>query len=215
MSGINEIERNYIRKNDVDSPSSKSNYPKILPMTVNGYQVRYNKSYDEIEIGLWDGSRGVARMTMQPAMYNGIKAYSIGLIGLNPEYQGQRIGYELYKGLVTLMGVNLLSVGSHSPGARKLWARLSKDPAISAYGIDVGKTLVFKVKPNKKGNELTSTAKGIKVYSDLEDVPVGLILVKKGSKDDQNLHRMLLAGKSLRKSKPDVFGVTKYPSINH
>lgn len=214
MSEIDEIKRTKIDKDQGYGPLSKRGYGKVLPMTVHGYEIRYRKPEysDYIELGVWDGNKGAATMRISPVMYQGIKAYQVGWVGLNPKYQGQQLGYELYKGLITLMGINLTSTGSHSEGARKLWLRLSQDPKISAYGFDLGRDIVSKVKPDRSGTELRSTKKGVQVYSD-DDGPesVGLILVKRGSTDDAKLDSML---RSKRKKKLDVFGTTRYSPIS-
>lgn len=218
MDKVTEIQRNEIDKNDVEHrlPAARSKYPKVLPMTVHGYEIRYYRQSDgDIDLSVWDGPKGVAKLSISPVRYEDIKAYKVWSVALHTAYQGQQLGYELYKGLVTLMGINLVSVGSHSIGARKLWMRLSRDPKISAYGLDVGNRVVFKVRPDHKRNELKSATPGVKVYSDFDEEPVGLIIVKRGSLDDAKLADLLgRSSRAMKKSKPDVFGNKQHSPID-
>lgn len=190
MTTISELARNEMPRDQERGPLSKRGFDDILPLAVQGYEIRYRKPEfsDHIELGVWDGDRGVAIMRISPASYHGIKAHSVGYIGLNPHYQGKRLGFELYKAMITQLEMTLLSSGSHSPGARKLWLRLSQDPEISAYGFRGD--AVFKVRPNRDATELTSTVSHISVYSNIEDDQTGLILVKKGSSDDAKLDQL-------------------------
>lgn len=212
MDRVTEIARNTITKSDPSGPIGKSRYPKILPMTVHGYEIRYKNTGGQIELSVWDGKIGAANLSITPSMFHGMKVYSVDYVGLNPKYQGQQLGYELYKGLVVLMGINLTSIGSHSVGARKLWLRLSQDPKISAYGFNLYTKEIFNVQPNKGETELKSTKRGIKLYSDYES-EMGLVLTRRGSKDDKKLDKMLK--EPAAKNKPDVFGVTKFRPLDH
>lgn len=54
--------------------------------------------------------------------------------GVTPEYQGQKIGWALYKGLIVYSGINLIA-DEQSLGARKMWAALSQDPAVSVWAL--------------------------------------------------------------------------------
>ena len=228
MSKITELTRNDISKSPPKPFNmKKEGYNDIFPMTVHGYEIRYKKNTfrpREKILSVWDGNTGAAVLMISPVMYQGVRAYEIGSVALNPAYQGQQLGYELYKGLVVLMGINLISLDSHSPGASKLWARLSRDPKISAYGIDVENRIVFNVRSNKRGSELKSSKKGTSIYSDdpYEDNMIGLIMVKRASNDDVKLSKLLKNNKKKNvpdSSKPDmnqsdVFGITKYDPID-
>ena len=121
-------------------------------------------------------------MTLQPVDFKDQEVYQVSWVSVDEDYAGQGVGYELYRGLITLMNISLIQTTSHSTGARKLCARLSQDPKIRAWGFDCDDHLVFDVKPNASGKELTSCRRGIKIY---KDDFIGLALVRRKSRIDK------------------------------
>jgi GNAT superfamily N-acetyltransferase len=59
---------------------------------------------------------------------------------VQPKYQGQGIGYALYKGLIEIEDWTVMS-DDHSKGARKLWSNLNSDPNISVWLYESSSTL--------------------------------------------------------------------------
>ena len=187
MVKIAEIERNYIEKDQLELPRGRGRYKGKLPINVFGYEALYGKgSRGHRAVTLWDGRRCVAELTMEPVTYHGIKAYSVETAMVNPKYQGRGIGAELYKTLVSDMGIVLVSNQSHSPGARKTWLRLSTDPSVNVYGFDLIYNTVFKVGPNRTRTELKG--KGQELY---DSDGTGVVMVRKGSHEDKIMASLL------------------------
>jgi len=237
---INELERNIIKKSDAKLwPYKRSDYTKELPISIGEYDV-LSKTHSQragdnistisgIMVGVFDGETGVANMFISPSDYQGIKCYHVEYTFLNPKYQGQAIGYELYRGVIVLMGIPLITVGSQSPGARKTWLRLAQDPQITAYGLDIDRDIVFNLQANKNQTELKSSGKKIQVY---DNYSTGIILVIKNGPYARKLEKLrretqdrvgyydplfydkLSVDKNIKKpTKPDIFGTKKFDPI--
>lgn len=231
---INELYRNVIKKHEAKLWGyKKSDYTKELPISIGGFDV-LSKSHSQqdihgIMIGVFDGDTGVANMFLSPSDYQGIKCYHVEYTYLNPQYQGQAIGYELYRGVIVLMGIPLITVGSQSPGARKTWLRLAQDPQISAYGLDIDRDIIFNLQANKSQTELKSLGKRIQVY---DNDSIGIILVIKNGPYARKLDRLRretqdrvgfwdpifydklnVGKKAMKPTKPDIFGTKKFDPI--
>ena len=206
------MQRNQVARKYARAPTGKRYYRYKCPFTLGPYKVLYKKPRTgKIEISVWDGDTGVATMTLDPTLYKFQPMYRVAWISVDEDYAGQNVGLELYKGLITIMGVNLIQTESHSPGARKIWSRLSQDPKIRAWGFDTDADIVFKVKPNKSGNELQSCRRGIKIY---QDDYIGLVMAKRNSKIDRFFSAMQTASSlALAKSKPNPWGIKRFSPV--
>jgi hypothetical protein len=212
---INELERNLVTQDQGSSPTIKSGYKYELPIIIGDYDVRYKKARVKggisIRVSVWNGNKGVAELWLDPFDFRGLRVYQVSWAGLDPKYKGQGIGYQLYKGLISIIGLDIIQTTSHSIGARKTWLRLANDPKIVAYGFDWAKEIVFKVQPNKNKTELKSARGGIMLY---DNNTTGLVLVKRNSKDDKFLAGLEAASLYKRDQKgPDVFGIKKFKPI--
>ena len=70
---------------------------------------------------------------------------------------------------------------------------------------------MFKVKPNKSGNELQSCRRGIKIY---QDDYIGLVMAKRNSKIDRFFSAMQTASSlALAKSKPNPWGIKRFSPV--
>jgi len=206
------MQRNQIARKYARAPTGKRYYRYKCPFTLGEYEVLYKKPRTgKIEVSVWDGDVGVATMTLDPFLYKFQPMYRVSWISVDEDYAGQNIGYQLYKGLVSIMGVNLIQTESQSPGARKIWARLSQDTKIRAWGFDTDADLVFKVKPNKSGNELQSCRRGIKIYNDDYS---GIAMVKRNSKIDRFFSAMQTASAlAMGKIKSNPWGIKRFSPV--
>lgn len=208
---VNELDRNDITPDDmwVERGENRSNY-KDTGIVIDDLDVLYKKQKfgNGLFMGVWDGTNLIGEMEIDPVTYQGVKAYSVHHAVIDKEYQGQGIGWALYQGLISILGINLLSNGSHSVGARKMWLKLAQDPKIRAYGFDQKTDQLFIVKPNKQKSELVSAKKGTKLY---DNYGSGLILVKRNGPSDKRLERLLK--QSTIKQPKDPFGTEKFSPL--
>lgn len=228
---ISELERNIITKKDADLwPYKKSSYKGSLPITIGNFEVLFKrhaqKNYNGILIGVWDDTVQVANMFITPEEFQGIKCYAVQYTAISPNYQGQNIGYELYRGLIVLTGIPLITTGSQSRGARKLWLKLAQDPQIKAFGFSLDKLankIIFDLQPNKNQTELKSKSAKIMVY---DNWSTGIILVIKNGPYDRKLDKIKRVTQTKAgyfdkdyfnkskepktKKKPDIFGISSY-----
>lgn len=211
---IDELTRNTVKKDAGGGPKRAASYKNELPLVIGDFSVKYKKPNGKngsIHIGVFDGNKGVAEMWLDPHQFHGLRVYQVAWAGLDPAYSGQGIGYQLYLGLISILGINIAQTTSHSIGARKTWLRLAKDPKIVAYGFDQDRGIIFHVEPNKAKTELKSAKKGIMLYDNSD---TGMVLVKRNSKDDKYLAGLVAATLHKRGySEPDIFGVKKFKDI--
>jgi len=208
---INEIERNTLKKKDV--VLIKDTKPKDrLPFKINGYDVCFKQSIYNTLVTVWNDNEIIAKISMKKTPYGFYKVFSAGV---KPFYQGNRIGENLYRNLITKADISLISSDSHSPGARKLWLRLARDPEISAWGFDKtqhyegrsGFIEIFPVTKSKESEELTGVDR--EVYTsepDVEERFPSIVLTKRNGPVDRKLTE--LSTKKIRDfnvSEKDVF----------
>lgn len=213
---INELEYNGVEvNNDAPEPKDKHLYTKELPITIGNFDVRYfyyrKRKNRDINVTVWDGDIGVVDMWLQPTVFAGLPVYQVTWVGTNPKYKGQGIGYQLYMGLIRIIGLSIVQTTSHSVGARKMWLKLAREPKIKAYGFDAPNGIVFDVAPNAKQTELRSTKRAIKLYNNDN---TGMILVKANSKADKLFAALQKASAiKLKDEGPNVFGLKTFKPL--
>lgn len=210
---IDEIYYGHIDKDEAVLAVKKNSSWKSIPIYIDDYSVYKSMDGDELSLVVWDATnrKAVMQLLLKPKKWQGINAYAVQSAYVAMAYQGQGIGFALYKGLIDLYDITLLSLGEHSIGARKLWMYLAKDPKIHAYGFDVLSSRVWDLSIDKKKKELKSIAGYPKVYGD-NDPYNGIILAKRNGINDKKLQVLLRASKS--KPKPDVLGMTKFDDLS-
>ena len=115
-------------------------------------------------------------------------------------YQGQSLMWALYYGLITHTGRNLMSHGSHSPGAAKTWSRLGESKGVRIWALD-NPILISQVYPTiSTASELTVTINGgvNSVYKSSLDLT--LLAVSRGSGVDKLLEK--IATKTQQRENP-------------
>lgn len=228
---ISELERNVITRGEAAFyPFPRKKFTGELPFNIDSYDILYKKHAQQgisgIVVAVFDEEKLVANLFLTPFDYLGIKCYNVEYAAVSPEYGGQNIGYELYRGLVVLSAIPLISVVSQSKGARKLWLKLAQDPKITAYGFTIEDKVVFHLQPNKTQTELKSLKAKVKLYDNYDS---GMILVIKGGPLDRKLSKISSASqkkfgyfdkeefgkvsKMATASKPDIFGIKKYKPL--
>jgi hypothetical protein len=210
---IDELKYNDVQaKHTAPDPTDKHKYKKVLPFTLDDYEVRYNKSANgDINVTVWDGDVGVADMWLEPRKFAGLQVYQVSWVGTSHAYQGQDVGYQLYIGLISIMGVTIIQTTTHSTGARKLWLKLANETKIQVYGFDLRNGIVFHVAPNIKNSELRSTKRKIKLYNNYK---TGMVLVKINSRADKLFSALEKASTiKLKGRDPNVFGVRSFKPL--
>lgn len=71
--------------------------------------------------------------------YRGVQAVSADINSTEAETLAQ----SFYRRLITRAGVNLYTSGTQSPGAAKLWSRLSTSAGVQVWAVRVGQTVKF------------------------------------------------------------------------
>jgi hypothetical protein len=209
---INELEYNAVELKHAEGPTGKGTYKNILPITLSDYDVRFQRKRDgDINVTVWDGRKGVADMWLEPRKFAGLQVYQVKWVGNDVKYKGQGVGYQLYIGLISILGLNIVQTTSHSVGARRMWLKLAQEPKIQAYGFDAPNGVVFHVTSNKTQTELQSTKRGIKLYNNDN---TGMILVKTNSKADKLFTALQHVSEIKQKGKePNVFGVKDFKPL--
>lgn len=108
-------------------------------------------------------------------------------------YQGQSLMWALYYGLITHTHRNLMSHGSHSPGAAKTWSRLGESKGVRIWALD-DPLLISQVYPTiSTASELKVTINGRvnSVYKSSLDLT--LLAVSRGSIVDKVLEKIAVA----------------------
>jgi len=181
-----------IRKSDIKlSWRFNKNWNK-LPFRVSNYPVYVdskNKKYRIVYIYDHANRKQVCKLTLHPVTFNGILSYSVDSAYVDPDYQGKKIAFNLYKNLLIKYNINLLTVGSHSPGAKKLWNDLANDKLISAYGIKADGTKVWRCKSDNSKKRIRSIGKNPNVYTGCEGV--GIFLTKTNSISESCLETLI------------------------
>jgi len=215
---IKEISYGYIEKDDEPTLGTKKKKSwKKIPLYIDYYEVykmNISSSWDaEFILKVWDpkNKQVVMELTLMPRRWENINAYAVYSAYVALKYQGQGVGFALYKGLIELYDLSLLSVGEHSIGARKLWMYLGQDPKIRAYGFHPEKQKAWKVAPDNKKKQLKTIGKNPPVYGN--DNGHGIILVKKNGVHDKKLQEFLKRKKN--KPKGDVLGTTQFYDIGY
>ncbi len=183
---INELTSNTVKKddnNDIEFDGFSKKDKKVLPFKIDNFDVLLSgKDYNRIlMVSVWHADKMIASLQLSKKELQIGIVYDILDASIRPSYQGKAIGLKLYKGLVN-MGTTLGSFGSHSPGAKKLWARLGQNSDISLYGIE-DKTKVYKVEST--GDDLILN--GNSIYNTDLDV----LMTKRGGQTDLKLESII------------------------
>lgn len=181
-----------ITRNDVNLSWRFSKHWKKLPFRISKYHVYVdsrNKKHRIVYIYDHDNRQQVCKLTLHPVIFNGILAYSVDSAYVSPMYQGNKIAFNLYKNLLVKYNINLLTVGSHSPGAKKLWNDLADDKLISAYGIKADGTKVWRCQADNNKKRIKSRGNNPSVYNGREGI--GIFLTKANSKSANCLEKLI------------------------
>jgi hypothetical protein len=180
---LNELTNNTISKNDLEDTDfdglSKEGKQK-LPIQIDNFDILFSNK-GQTFVSVWDGDKMIAQLQLNKLILKklGITVYEILDATVRPSYQGKAIGLKLYHGLVNI-GITLGSFGSHSEGAKKLWARLGKNSDVSIWGIN--NTQVLKVESDGANLVVSNTKK--LVY---DAMCLNLVMTKNGSLVDTTL----------------------------
>jgi len=147
---ITELERNDIKTNQAWMAGS---VPKRdpEPWKIQGLDVYFSPGKYVTKISLFNKSKLVGSFTItkqrDDVHFWPVPGWDVMNAMIHKSQQGKGLALDVYTYLVTKLGWALYSTGSHSPGAEKLWARLSKTPGISVYVLDQNKVEIPKITP--------------------------------------------------------------------
>lgn len=164
----------------------------------------------ETTVNLIDDDTLVGRLYLaKPDIFPG--AFYVASMALLPDYQGQGIGPLLYNALIQQIGVSLVGY-DQSPGAQKMWGRVSKSPGNAMYAV---------MPTRQNGNmffKAAVTAQSDYVYTNYDNItkPIEhdsrlfVVMTKRGGKMDgyikQHMKLMLMRRKlSQLRSQADPF----------
>ena len=180
---MNEISRNPIRKTSHNFNRERSQFTKTLPFKLEGFDLLYLKyANGETIITAWDKDLIVLELSLEPIVCFKIRAYSVEYANVHIDYQGKGLGLALYKALLNNLDFTLVSIDSHSVGARKLWVKLNQDQNINVYGFDLQTKMVFQVESNGSNSELIAKTFGISLYDSLN---TGLMAMRTNNQDNE------------------------------
>ena len=116
-------------------------------------------------------------------------------------YQGQSLMWALYYGLIIHTGRNLMSYGSHSPGAAKTWSRLGASKGVRIWALDgYPRDITSRVYPTiSTASELKVTINGRVKSVYKHSVELTLLAVTQGSEADKRLEKIAAATKTQEK----------------
>lgn len=177
-----------------------------LPFSIGDYPVYVDSRHSRVRfIYIYDpvAKKIVCELDLHPVLFDGIASYSVDSAYVDPEYQGNKIAFNLYRNLITKYKINLLTVGYHSPGAKKLWNDLAGDKAVSAYGIKADGTKVWHCRPDYKKRRLKSLGKNPNVYNGREGI--GIFLTKSNSQSSRHMEKLI-------RRKPPIVDILKTKS---
>ena len=177
-----------LRRNDIDrdyamvTSKRPARKPDFAWKVGSGFDVYYTKGTYPL-LRVFDGKSIVARVDFKVGN-NAFRVHTVDQAQVKSTYQGKGIGLELYRNLI--IKENWVLAGyDHSPGARKLWVRLSMDPEVVMYVYDDKfeweSASGWKI-PIVKGNELALPKKAI--YNDPD---LFLIAVHKDGPADRDI----------------------------
>jgi GNAT superfamily N-acetyltransferase len=114
---------------------------KIDNVNLEIRKLKTNKNYI---VGRWDTADDelkfirVAEIKLREERISNKNYHSVDLVRVMPEYRGGGISTELYRTLVKIEKINLLSDTEQYFGARKLWSKLSRQPDLIVDLINSG-----------------------------------------------------------------------------
>lgn len=106
------------------------------------YQIR-NLSLDYV-IGSWEGDAFVTygELSLRNEKINGKIYKAVDLVQVKETLHGRNLGTILYKSIVNVQGIELVSDSVQYFGARKLWERLSKETVVTVDILDVSTNMI-------------------------------------------------------------------------
>ncbi len=90
-------------------------------------------SIEVIRVYLYDEMKNTIIGKMHLSQY-GPDSHTVIKAAISPKYQGQNLGYKLYKLLIQKVNITLVSDKEQSPGGQSIWTKLWKTPGIFVYG---------------------------------------------------------------------------------
>jgi len=167
----------------------------------SGFDVFYNPGAFPL-IRVFHDNSIVARVTVKDIdtdiLPNASPVHIVGVAQIKSAYQGQNLGLELYRNLITKQNWALGGY-DHSAGARKLWARLSMEPEIVVYVYNAHTELTWDI-PKIKGSELNLSKRDI--YNGTYDYLVAVH--KNGAADRYIKNRLSISLKTLKKKSQNL-----------
>lgn len=106
------------------------------------YQIR-NLSLDYV-IGSWEGDAFVTygELSLRNEKINGKTYKAVDLVQVKETLHGRNLGTILYKSIVNVQGIELISDSIQYFGARKLWERLSKETDVTVDILGVSTNMI-------------------------------------------------------------------------
>lgn len=125
---------------------NRSSIEKKLTDIANKYRGKKDAKLDGyfMETEMVFGSKEVkaGSVDFESTTFKGKKVHIVGEAGVSRFHQGKGIMGDAYKYLILEKGYTLAS-NSQSPGARKMWANMARDPKIQVMAFDSGKGTVL------------------------------------------------------------------------
>ena len=180
-------------------------WPWMLSTSANTANFASNKPADYIKVGRMEYE--TANIALESDKV--IPSVIVESASVDSAYQGQSLMWALYYGLIIHTGRNLMSHGSHSPGAAKTWSRLGESSGVRIWALDgYPRYINSRVYPTiSTETELKTTINGRVKSVYKHSVELTLLAVSRGSEADKLLEN--IANETQQREKPSK----KPPSI--
>lgn len=120
----------------------RNSYPRLSELKkINNklsYRIKKTRSHGTIEIYTLDPSREIdfaAELTLDQFRAGDIDTWQVGTIGVNPRYRAQGLASLLYQIYFREVNPTLISGDMQTPGGRRNWASLARNPNIEVTGL--------------------------------------------------------------------------------
>ncbi len=154
---LNEIIYNNIGQYFTIKYANLADTENIIGSLPDGFKVGLDYQKDNTIILLYDDEEEEYIIGYLELKHIDLDSYKVLDARITRNYQGQELGYKLYKYIIQELNFTLISDVMQSQGAIKLWAKLWKTSGIHVYGMreyystqkHLGKkTKFFEVEPN-------------------------------------------------------------------